>query len=176
MLKLALMIISVDLLLALGEFRRIRLQQSVSKKDILSVEKTSVTQCHLNCHSMSACVGYGSQNMDSGELFVNCYLLKRGYHSPLNGDERIQLDVVAMVGGGILFRRVRWELSVPYCRGRYFTKNNQFFTPNIPCFMTHPLGKWKWKCLVKKFGNFLLLLQSREYLRSISLLGTRTST
>ena len=98
MLKLALIIISVDLLLALGEFRRIRLQQSVSKKDILSVEKTSVTQCHLDCHSMSACVGYGIQNMDSGELFINCYLLKRGYQNPLTEDERIQLDVVEMVG------------------------------------------------------------------------------
>ena len=46
---------------------------------------------------MSACVGYGSQNMDSGELFINCHLLKKIFHNPLAEDERIQLDVVEMV-------------------------------------------------------------------------------
>ena len=98
MLKLALIVISADLIFPLGEFRRIRLQQSVAIKDVLSVEKTSVTQCHLHCHSLSACAGYGSQNMDSGELFIHCHLLKRGYDTPLTEGERIRLDVVEMVG------------------------------------------------------------------------------
>ena len=97
MLKIALMFISADVLLA-GEFRRIRLQQSVSIKDILSVEQTSVTQCHIKCHSMSACVGYGSQNMGVNELLINCYLLKKNNKKPLTEDELIKLDVVEMVG------------------------------------------------------------------------------
>ena len=98
MLKIVLMIVSAEVLFALGAFRRIRLQQSVSIKDILSVEKTSVTGCHIKCHSMSACVGYGSQNMGVGEPFIDCYLLKKNIRKPETVDEYIKLDVVEMVG------------------------------------------------------------------------------
>ena len=99
MLKLVLMIVSVDLLLALGKFRRIRIQQSVAEKDILSIEKTSVTGCHLKCHAMSACVRYGTQNMGLDQPFVDCHLLKKTsiQNSETKG-KHIQLDIVEMVG------------------------------------------------------------------------------
>ena len=111
-LKLVLMIVSVDVLFALGEFRRIRIQQSVAEKDILSVEKTSVTGCHLKCHAMSACVGYGTQNMGVDEPFVDCHLLKKTcVHNPETEGKHIQLDVVEMVRSNFVQKCPFWECT-----------------------------------------------------------------
>ena len=113
---IALMIISMEVLFALGAFQKIRKQQSVPVKDILSIEETSVTRCHLKCRSTSECVGYGSHKMGMGEKLINCHLLKRIIHNleaDANDDKHILLDVVGMVRFEYLlifgYNIVRWE-------------------------------------------------------------------
>ena len=146
-----LMIVSVDVLSALGEFRRIRIQQSVAEKDILSVEKTSVTGCHLKCHAMSACVGYGIQNMGVDEPFVDCHLLKKtSVHNPETEGKHIRLDVIEMVCSKFCS-----ELSVLGVNTfflAFFIINQNRGWP-FECFLKYKSGGLKKLGWVEKFGQ-----------------------